>query len=108
MTLVGFMRILSPVFCNAWKGRAVNVHPSLLPKHAALMDLEVHQSVLDASIDFEVQLRRYNYVTPKNYLTFIATYKKELVGSRQRNTELVDRLDGGLKKLIQAAKDVVM
>jgi phosphoribosylglycinamide formyltransferase-1 len=46
--LVGFMRILSPVFCDAWKGRAVNVHPSLLPKHAGLMDLEVHQSVLDA------------------------------------------------------------
>ena len=70
--------------------------------------MAVHQSVLDASIDFEVQLRRYNYVTPKNYLTFIATYKKELVGSRQRNTELVDRLDGGLKKLIQAAKDVAI
>lgn len=46
--LVGFMRILSPVFCDAWKGRAVNVHPSLLPKHAGLMDLQVHQSVLDA------------------------------------------------------------
>ena len=46
--LVGFMRILSPVFCDAWRGRAVNVHPSLLPKHAGLMDLDVHQSVLDA------------------------------------------------------------
>jgi phosphoribosylglycinamide formyltransferase-1 len=46
--LVGFMRILSPVFCKAWAGRAVNVHPSLLPAHAGLMDLAVHESVLAA------------------------------------------------------------
>ena len=70
--------------------------------------MAVHQSVLDASIDFQVQLRRYNYVTPKNYLTFIATYKKELGSNRQRNTDLVERLDGGLKKLIQAGKDVAI
>jgi dynein heavy chain len=70
--------------------------------------MAVHQSVLDASVDFQVQLRRYNYVTPKNYLTFIATYKKELSANRNRNQELVERLDGGLKKLIQAAKDVAV
>eukprot|EP01050_Picozoa_sp_SAG11_P041219 SAG11_NODE_18352_length_493_cov_1.395939_1_plen_134_part_01 len=35
--LVGFMRILSPVFVRRWEGRCVNVHPSLLPKHAGLM-----------------------------------------------------------------------
>jgi dynein heavy chain len=68
----------------------------------------VHESVLDASVDFEMQLRRYNYVTPKNYLTFIATYKRELTNNRTRNHELVERLDGGLKKLIQAAKDVAI
>jgi len=46
--LVGFMRILSPEFCRFWNNKCVNVHPSLLPKHGGLMDLEVHQAVLDA------------------------------------------------------------
>mmetsp|Transcript_46614 Transcript_46614/g.85403 ORF Transcript_46614/g.85403 Transcript_46614/m.85403 type:complete len:639 (-) Transcript_46614:43-1959(-) len=45
---VGFMRILSAEFCNEWSGRLINVHPSLLPKHAGLMDLDVHKSVLAA------------------------------------------------------------
>ncbi|GKY94594.1 hypothetical protein MPSEU_000424900 [Mayamaea pseudoterrestris] len=46
--LVGYMRILSKSFCDFWKGRCINVHPSLLPKHAGGMDLEVHQAVIDA------------------------------------------------------------
>ena len=47
--LVGFMRIVSPEFCKDWEGAVINVHPSLLPKHAGLMDLEVHQAVISAS-----------------------------------------------------------
>lgn len=46
--LIGFMRIFSLYFVNEWPGRIINVHPSLLPKHGGLMDLDVHRSVLEA------------------------------------------------------------
>ena len=36
------------MFVEAWRGRCLNVHPSLLPKHAGLMDLAVHAAVLEA------------------------------------------------------------
>ncbi|MDE5014687.1 phosphoribosylglycinamide formyltransferase, partial [Francisella tularensis subsp. holarctica] len=42
-----FMRILSSVFIKAFEGKILNIHPSLMPKHRGLMDLAVHQSVID-------------------------------------------------------------
>jgi phosphoribosylglycinamide formyltransferase 1 len=32
VALAGFMRVLTPAFALRWKGRVLNVHPSLLPK----------------------------------------------------------------------------
>lgn len=43
--LAGFMRLLSPAFVEAWYGRLLNLHPSLLPAYPGL---QVHQRVLAA------------------------------------------------------------
>eukprot|EP00899_Mesostigma_viride_P018540 jgi/Mesvir1/26688/Mv20468-RA.1 len=66
----------------------------------------VHESVRDFSTRFEHELRRHNYVTPKNYLDFISNYRGALHGHRKRIGEMSARLDGGLQKLIQAAHEV--
>ena len=44
--VVGFIRILSAKFCNEWNRRILNVHPSLLPKYAGGMDMNVHEEVI--------------------------------------------------------------
>jgi phosphoribosylglycinamide formyltransferase-1 len=36
LCLAGFMRILTPGFTAGWQGRALNIHPSLLPKYRGL------------------------------------------------------------------------
>jgi len=66
----------------------------------------VHESVRSFSADFEQRLRRYNYVTPKNYLDFIDNYKKQLGKKRKENDDMSNRLSGGLKKLIQTSEQV--
>ena len=42
------MRILSEDFVLNWSGKIINVHPSLLPKHAGGMNENVHKQVLDS------------------------------------------------------------
>lgn len=46
--LAGFMRILTADFVNQFKGRLINIHPSLLP---AFPGLDTHARALQAGVD---------------------------------------------------------
>jgi phosphoribosylglycinamide formyltransferase-1 len=46
IVLIGYMRILSEKFVSQWQKKIINVHPSLLPAYAGLMDLAVHEAVI--------------------------------------------------------------
>ncbi len=48
--MIGYMRIVSAEFVNAWRGRLLNVHPSLLPAFGGLMNKSVHEAVLAAGV----------------------------------------------------------
>jgi len=45
IALAGFMRILDGGFVQGWRGRLLNIHPSLLPSHRGL---HTHRRVLEA------------------------------------------------------------
>ena len=45
--LVGYMRIISYTIIDSYKNKIFNIHPSLLPKYTNMMDLNIHQSVIE-------------------------------------------------------------
>ena len=47
--LAGYMRLLSPYFVNAFRGRILNIHPSLLP---AFPGLEPQRQALEHGVKF--------------------------------------------------------
>ena len=57
--LAGFMRILTPEFTTRWQGKAINIHPSLLP---AYKGLDTHaRAISDGAIEAGCTV---HFVTP--------------------------------------------
>lgn len=49
LALAGYMRLLSPGFVETWRGRILNIHPSLLPAHKGL---DTHRRALMAGDEY--------------------------------------------------------
>lgn len=47
VALAGYMRVLTPWLVNAWSGRMLNIHPSLLPSFPGL---DTHRRALEAGV----------------------------------------------------------
>ena len=45
--LAGFMRVVSPWFCERWLGRMISIHPALLP---SFKGLDTHARALEAGV----------------------------------------------------------
>jgi phosphoribosylglycinamide formyltransferase-1 len=60
VVLAGFMRILTPQFVDHYRGRLINIHPSLLPEFPGL---NTHQRVIDAGR--EMSGATVHFVTPE-------------------------------------------
>jgi dynein heavy chain len=58
-----------------------------------------HQSVITASSRMLLQLKRYNYVTPTNYLELVLGYRELVAEKRRELVESRDKLANGLAKL---------
>ena len=49
------MRIITNKLINNYKNNIFNIHPSLLPKYKGIMDLDIHQAVIENNDSYQVQ-----------------------------------------------------
>lgn len=66
-----------------------------------------HKAVERAAGDYLHKYRRFVYVTPKSYLSFIQSYKEIYTKKQAEIGELVKKVGNGLGKLLKAGEDVV-
>lgn len=59
IVLAGFMRLLSPVLVDAYQGRILNIHPSLLPKYPGTRGIEESYASRDGEAGVTVHLVDY-------------------------------------------------
>nr|CCC89964.1 unnamed protein product [Trypanosoma congolense IL3000] len=75
---------------------------------ASIVDhmVHVHMTADELSTRYQMELKRYNYVTPKNFLGFLANYSSLLTTRREDIDDLVKKFAIGLERLEHAQEDV--
>lgn len=87
LVLAGFMRILTDRFVETFKGRMLNIHPSLLPKYKGL---HTHQRAIDAQ-DAE-HGASVHFVTPELDGGPVVLQSKVPVFTQETASELASRV----------------
>ncbi|XP_006899240.1 PREDICTED: dynein heavy chain 2, axonemal [Elephantulus edwardii] len=82
-------------------GTHENIH-----KKVAQIFVTMHRSVAQYSQKMLLELRRYNYVTPTNYLELVSGYKKLLGEKRQELLDQANKLRTGLFKIDETREKV--
>ena len=62
--------------------------------------------VAETCVNYFERYRRTSHVTPMSYLSFITGYKSVYTENRSKIGELVERMNTGLAKLVEASKSV--
>lgn len=62
--------------------------------------------VAETCTEYFQRFRRQTHVTPKSYLSFLLTYKTTYAMKREELQMLANRMNTGLKKLVEAAESV--
>ena len=87
VVLAGFMRILSPIMTSAFKGKMINIHPSLLPKYPGL---NTHEQVI-ANNDAEHGVTIHSVSEELDGGPIIAQ-SKILIHKKQKLDDLIERI----------------
>ena len=85
--LAGFMRILSKNFLKNFKGKIINIHPSLLPKYKGL---NTHKRAIENNEKFSGCT--VHYVTPKLDSGKIILQKKVIIKKKDTRKSLARRI----------------
>lgn len=87
VVLAGFMRVLGPDFVRHYRGRMVNIHPSLLPRHRGL---HTHRRVIEAGESEHGA--SVHFVTPALDAGPVISQVRMPVGANDTIDTLADRL----------------
>lgn len=83
----------------------VHLQPELIPPIGYFMAY-VHGTVNQISKIYLQNEKRYNYTTPKTFLEYIFLYRKLLVDKNGEFAQRIARLQSGMAKLAECARQV--
>ena len=91
IALAGYMRILTPRFVDAFAGRIVNIHPSLLPKYPGTDGIGDSYESLDSELGITIHLVDYGVDTGPILL------QKSFARTMQESRDEIERRIHGLE-----------